>query len=82
MFFPTLRDFYESVTMAAAGNCISIVPAIGSVPGSCCSAVPLDYPQQYHLGIYIHEKPPQDILDFCAMAETACREDSLPPVIM
>ena len=81
MFFPTLNGFYEGVTMAAAGDCIAVMPNTGVIPTEFCTYAVLDYPLKYHLGLYVSQGTPSDIQEFCELATALCQKDHSPPII-
>lgn len=80
-FFPTLSSFYEGVAIAANNCGIAIVPDSGPIWTEYCVSIPLEYPQRYYLGLFIHKNCGQDIREFCSMAVEFCQNDKLPPLI-
>lgn len=79
--FPTLYGIYDANVMAASGQCICIVPDIGTIEGSSCVAIPVELPIQFHIGLYVSKNAPQDVLDFCEIACVLIKENPKNVVI-
>ena len=76
------NSFYEGAALAGAGYGAAVLPRLWAQPEPGCVFVPLDYPEQFHIGLFTRADAPADVQDFCRAAAQVCAGDTGSPVLM
>lgn len=74
------NNFYEAAALAGAGFGVAVLPRLWTEPNPGSVFVPLDYPEQFHIGLFTRADAPEDVQDFCRLATALCAQDSGSPV--
>jgi DNA-binding transcriptional LysR family regulator len=77
-----VNNCYEAECMVSGGCGIAVLPDFYAPLTGHCIMRPLDYDKQYHIGLFCSEKAPDDVLDFCRIAQEICAADDRAPVLI
>lgn len=66
------NTFFDLAALAGAGYGIAILPRLMPQFGDEAAFVPFDYPERFYLGLFTRRDAPQDVRDFCAIAQEVC----------
>jgi len=66
------NTFFDLAALASAGYGIAILPRLMPQFGDEAAFVPFDYPERFYLGLFTRRDAPQDVRDFCTIAQEVC----------
>ncbi len=67
------NTFFDLAALAGAGYGIAILPKMMPHFGEDAVLVPFEYPKPFYLGLFTRKDAPQDVKDFCEIAQSVCR---------